>query len=343
MDFTNPRRGSSGPAKPARRGPLTWIVAGTVSAALLGLVLAQLDARSLAAAFDGVSWTLVGAGVALLAAENLLAAFRTHLIAGARGGFVTAVRVTAWHGLWLIALPMRLGEVAWVVAMRRAYGWNVATAMACMVVQRLLDVAVVSALLLLTMPAAFGLHEDGLPALAALAAVLCLLALVASGTLHVQLRLFAGLIMSVGRPRRRRRRFLTSLNQARHWLETVRRRRAMPGSVLLTVLIWTVAVAAWWTIGRAVGLADLTVAEFGFAAAGSILVAALPVQSIGGFGLLEAGFTGIATWLGAPAGTAALAALAIRFASMIDTGLFWLGAAALPGAGSAEKARAGTA
>ena len=322
---------------------MTWTVAGAVSAALIGLVLAQLDARLLAAAFDGSSWTLVGAGVALFVTESLLIALRTHLIAGARGGFLAAVRITAWHQIWVIALPMRLGEVAWVIIMRRAYGWNVGTAIACVVVQRLLDVGVVSALLLLTMPVAFDLHEDGLPALTALAVVLCLLALVASGTLHVWVRLFAGFIMTVGRPRGRRRRVLTSLNQTRRWLENVRHRRAMRRSVVLTVFIWTASVTGFWTIGQAVGLADLTLAEFGFTVAGSILAAAVPVPSIGGFGLLEAGFTGIAAWLGAPAAAAALAILAIRFASVVEAGLFWLGAAALRGGRRAEEARGGAA
>ena len=82
-------------------------------------------------------------------------------------------------------------------------------------------------------------------------------------------------------------------------------------------------LTAYWTLGRAVSL-HITLTESSFAAAGSNLVAALPIQSIGGFGLLEAGFTGIVAWLGAPAGTAAVAAVAIRFASLVGAGLFWL-------------------
>lgn len=87
-------------------------------------------------------------------------------------------------------------------------------------------------------------------------------------------------------------------------------------------------MTAYWTLGRAVGL-PLSPAESSFAAAGSNLVAALPVQTIGGFGLLEVGFTGLVAWVGAPTGTAALAALAIRFASLAPAGLFWLMAVGL--------------
>ena len=93
--------------------------------------------------------------------------------------------------------------------------------------------------------------------------------------------------------------------------------------IVAAVLIWTAVIAAYWSLCQSVGL-DLAVAVLGFSAAGSNLVAALPVQSVGGIGLLEAGFTGIGAWLGAPAGTAALIALTVRFASMAEAGLFWL-------------------
>ena len=308
-----------------RAGPLTWAVAGGVSLVLLCVVAAQLDGSSLAA-MDEISWPLAGAGVALFAAESLFGAVRMHLIADESGGFPTAMRVTAWHAIWLIALPMRLGEVAWVVAMRRAYGWNVATAVACAVVQRLLDMVIVAACLLVTIPTTLGLYEDGPLAFFALAGAVCLLALIGLMTLHVWLRLAAKLLLCTGRPQGRRRRVLRQLNQARHWIEDVRHRRVMLRCLVPTVLIWTAVLTAYWTLGQAVGL-DIALVELGFAAAGSNLIAALPVQSIGGFGLLEAGFTGIVAWFGAPAGTAALAALAVRLASMAAAGLFWLIAA----------------
>ncbi len=338
VDSTS-RRGAQEPTKPPRRGgPLTWAIAGAVSLGLLGLVVAQLDESALTTAADGISWALVGAGVALFVVEGLLGTLRMHLIAGRRGGFPTAMRVTAWHGIWLVALPMRLGEVAWVVAMRRAYGWNVATAVACATVQRLLDLAAVAVFLLLTMPAAFGLHQGWPPVFFALAAALCLLAFVGAATLHIWLRLFAKLVIGAGRPRGRRRRVLMAVSQARHWLENVRNHRIMRRCIVPTALVWTAVIAAYWAVGQAVGL-DLTLAEFGFAAAGGNLVATLPVQSIGGFGLLEAGLTGIAAWFGAPAGTAALAALGVRLASIAGAGLFWVAALALRGAPAVESAR----
>lgn len=75
-------------------------------------------------------------------------------------------------------------------------------------------------------------------------------------------------------------------------------------------------------MGRAAGL-HVAPFEFGFAAA-SIVFGALPAPTVGCFGVLEAGFTGIVAWLGAPIATAAAAALMIRFASLAATGAFWL-------------------
>ena len=305
-----------------RAGRLTWAIAGAVSLALFGLVVAQLDADSLAAALDGIPLTLVGAGVALFVAESLFSALRTHLLASRRGGLLSAMRVTAWHGVWLIALPMRLGEVAWIVAMQRTYGWNVATATACALTQRLIDLAVVAVCLLVTLPATLGLHEGQPLAFFALAGAVCLLALTGLMTLHIWFRLAAGVLVRTGRGRSRRR-LIRQLRHARRWLEDIRQRRILLLCIVPTVLIWATVIAAYWSLGQALGL-DLAIAELGFAAAGSNLVAALPVQSVGGIGLLEAGFTGIVSWLGTPVGTAALVALAIRFASIAGAGLFWL-------------------
>ena len=308
--------------------PLVWSGAGVVSLVLFGVVVAQLDESSLAAAAGAVSWTLLGTGVALFVAESLFGAVRMHLIAGRHGGFPAAIRVTAWHAIWLIVLPMRLGEVAWVISMRRAYGWNVATAAACALVQRLLDVVVITVFLILTIPVAFGLHEGRMLVFSIIAIVLCLIAVIGCTTLHVWLRLAAKVAVGTGRPRGRRRRFLRHLSQARRWFEDVRHRRTLRRCIVPTILNWMTVFTAYWILGRAVGL-DISLAESGFAAAGSTLITAVPVQSIGGFGLLEAGFTGIVAWFGAPAGLAALAALAIRFASLAATGLFWLFAAIL--------------
>lgn len=324
LTSTNRNQALSWPAKLARRaGPVTWAAAGAVSLTLFCLVVAQLDTSLLAVAAGEVSLILIVMGIVLFMIESLFSALRMHLIADSRHGLFTAMRVTAWHGLWLIALPMRLGEIAWIVIMRRAYGWNLATAVACAGVQRLLDLATVSICLFLTIPLVVGLHENRLPVFLALAGVLCLLALIGSTTLHIWLHLVARLVIRTGRLRGRRLRLLRHLNQARHWLRSARHRRVLRRCIVPTVLSWTAITAAYWTLGGAVSL-HITLSESTFAAAGSNLVAALPVQSVGGFGLLEAGFTGIVSWFGPPVGKAALAALAIRFASLAGAGLFWL-------------------
>ena len=298
-------------------------MAATISLALFGLVAARLDAASLAAAAASFSWPLLAAGILLVAAAFLPDSLRLYLLAERRGGYATAMRVSAWHGLWLIVLPLRLGEVAWVVAMRRAYGWNPATAVVCALVLRLLDLAVVAAVLLAAMPAVLGLGRDETPLIAAAAVIVCGLALAGIATLRVWLRLVARLVIATGRPRGWRLRMLRHLLQGRRWLNSVHHRRTMLLCLLPTALGWTGNFVGYWLLCQAVGL-PVAVVEALFATAGSILLTSLPVQSIGGFGLLEAGLTGILAWLGAPADTAALAALAIRFATWAGAGLFAL-------------------
>ena len=105
--------------------------------------------------------------------------------------------------------------------------------------------------------------------------------------------------------------------------KTDRHRRVMRLCLLPAALLWTTVFAGQWLLCRAVGL-DVALADLLFAAAGGSLLTALPIQSIGGFGLMEAGFTGILAWLGAPAAAAALAALTIRFATWMATGVFFV-------------------
>ena len=298
-------------------------MAATISLALFGVVAARLDAASLAAAAASLSWPLVAAGTLLMASSFLAHSLRLYLFAERKGGYATAIRVSAWHSLWLIVLPMRLGEVAWVVAMRKAYGWNPATAVVCALVQRLLDLAVIAAVLLAAMPAALGLGRDETPLVAAAAVIVCGLALAGVATLRVWLRLIARLVIATGRPRGWRLRLLRHLLQGRRWLNSDHHRRTMLLGLLPTALAWTANFAGYWLLCQAVGL-RVAVVEVLFATAGSLVLTTLPVLSIGGFGLLEAGLTGILAWLGAPADTSALAALAIRFATWAGVGLFWL-------------------
>ena len=287
------------------------------------MVATRLDAASLAAvaASLSASWPLVAAATALLLAAALADAVRMHLIAERRS-LTAAIRVTAWHGVWVMVLPLRLGEVGWVLAMRNAYGWNPATTVVCALIQRLLDLAVVAAFLLLAMPAAFSLGQDGAPLIAAAGAAGGA-ALAGIMTLRFWLRLTARLVIAAGRPRGWRLRVLRHLRQGRRWLDSVQHRRILRLCLLPTVLTWTAVFGAYWLFCQAVGLQAAAV-EVLFAGAGSVVLAALPVQSIGGFGLLEAGLTGILAWFGAPADTAAAAALTIRLAYWVATGLFWL-------------------
>ena len=287
------------------------------------MVATRLDAASLADVAASFSWPLFAAGVALLLAGLLADSVRMHLIAGG-GALTTAIRVAAWHNLWVVVLPMRLGEVVWIVAMRNAYGWNPATAIVCALVQRLLDVAAIAMFLLLAMPAAFDLGRDGAPLIAAAAVAACGAALAGVMTLRFWLRLIARLVIAAGRPRGWRLRVLRHLLQGRRWLGSMQHRRILRLCLLPTALTWVAVFVAYWLICQAVGL-QMAAVEVLFASAGGIALTALPVQSIGGFGLLEAGFTGILAWFGAPADTAAAAALTIRLIHWVANGLFWLG------------------
>ena len=302
--------------------PWMWALAAGISLAMFGVVATRLDAASLATVAASFSWPLAAAGTALIMAAIVADAVRMHLIAE-RGAFTTAIRVTAWHAIWVLVLPMRLGEVVWMAVMRNTYGWNAATAVVCGLVQRLLDLAVVAAFLLLAMPAVLGLDRGEAPVIAAAAVAACGAATAGVMTLRFWLRMIARLVIAAGRPRGWRLRVVRHMRHGRRWLDSVHHRRILLLCLLPTALTWTSVFGAYWLLCQAVGL-QLAAQEALFAGAGSVVLTALPLQSIGGFGLLEAGLTGIFAWFGAPAATAAAAALTIRFAMWTAAGLFWL-------------------
>lgn len=192
-----------------------------MSLTLFCLVLAQLDTSVLATAADNVFLMLVGTGVVLFTIESLFfSALRMHMIADRRRGMLTA--------------------------MPRKYGWNLATAVTCVGILRILDITVPSTCLPLTMFAVFDLHENRLSAFFLLAGILSLLGLIGSATLHVRPRL------------------LCHLNQARHRLRSVRHRYVLRRCIFPTTTSWAAMMIAYWILGRAVGL-HIALAESSFA------------------------------------------------------------------------------
>lgn len=305
----------------------TWAAAAAVSLALLAVVVHQLRGADWQQELREISWGWFGVGVGFFALESLCAALRLRLFAG-RGAGLSSLRVTAWHGVWLLALPLRLGELAWLALMRRGFGWSLGSALACALLQRLLDLAAICAVLLLALPLALGWQAQtatGVMAAAALGAV----AVIACAKPQVWLNAMAAGAVPAAKRWRWGLRVLRQANQARRWLATVRHRRALRRGIAPTAFAWCAMIAACWALCEAAGV-RLSLAEAGAAVAGGSLATALPVQSVGGIGLLEATFMGMLAWFdAAPLARAAIAALAVRLGGAVATGLFWLAALAV--------------
>lgn len=337
--------GVSAPARRTGRGRTgrgrtgAWLVGGAVSAALLAAVLWQVDpaaARTFATAADPAWFASAFAAYALV---NLLSCLRLVRSLRRAAGVPTAMDITVVHGILLAFLPARLGDAYYPALLSRRLGVPLGAALGNLLLLRLLDGATVA--LLFVAAALVPAHGAGTPAggsavavAGAGAAVLMMAGLVAAP------RLLGTLGRALARRRQGRLRPVVKVALgARRWL--VR----LPTGLRLelfawTIASWTAALACLGMILRGLGGPALSAWDVVFIGAGLNLAAALPVQTVGGFGLAEATLAGLMALRGLDLGDAAalsvltrLAWLALPFAL---AGL-WLGARALARHGQAIR------
>ena len=323
---SGPRALVSSPAGIPRVGPARWIAGATVTALLLLLVVSRIAPQSFVdlPARLALGPLLLGFGFLLL--ESVFAALRLHVLALPRRDARAAYEVTAWHALWLLALPARLGDVAWVLLMRSRYAWRSGAALGCALFQRLLDLGVVLVFVAVGLPAVPGVPGGPYR----LAGVLATGAVVAVAVLALEgwTTWLAGLLRrGVHRPRGWRRRLFRTLMHARVWSRHVRSRGLRLLALTLTAASGGALAAAYLCVLRALGI-ELGGAQALFLVGATQLVVAIPIQSVGGLGVFEAGLAGLLVLLGHAPGDAAMAALLLRAVSVSVMLTFWLPAAA---------------
>ena len=255
-----------------RRG-LSIAAGWSLVVALLAGAVAWVGPAELIAPWRAIDPLALAVAVLLMLASYVLRTLRVtrYFHESLAGHFWAAFRLSNWHNLMNNLLPMRSGEVAFPVLMRRYFGLSPLASVPVLFWFRLLDLQVVVIIALLAGGSALGLGGAWLPLLGALVVAPFGLYLLRA---PLRRRLAAG----EGSLRSRLVEVLDHLPDSP---------RRFIGTLWWTWANWIVKLfALGWVLAA---LAPVGFVEGVLGAIGGDLTTVLPVHAPGGFGTYEAG------------------------------------------------------
>ncbi len=301
---------SDGQRAPRPLGKALRVAAGAVFTAwVVWLAIGRLDAGELGDVFARVRPGPLLAALLVYAVATGLRAVRFRL-SGARAEPRDLFGIAAAHAALLRVMPLRSGELAYGLLLRRAGGGGFGEGIAALALLRVLDLAA-----LLPLAAALiafgplGVGDGGAVAILSVAAAACAALFFAIGPIS---RILAERFAPGGEAARGRAGRALAL-VARAYEIPLRRKLEL---VVSTFAIWGL-VALWFhLLLGAVGHSLDPVAGISVAVLG-MLGSALPLSLIGSFGPMESGFALGLIALGSSGGAAAAAALGVSALSLL--------------------------
>jgi uncharacterized membrane protein YbhN (UPF0104 family) len=321
-----PAPAAASPTVRPRRRALRVLLALAVTAALAGLIAWAVpfgDVLDALERFDPL-WLPALLGSYALTFPCRAARFRA---LGVPLGLVDLTAVATIHQFMNRVLPVRAGELAFPVLVRRLCGTSLVEGVALVALGHLLDLALIAVAFLaglLAVPqarAAVGPVGTALVAAALPAMVAGYLLLPSLGS-----RLARAL---AARWRERRPRWSTRLEHAAETLAAVRTvsRRAFFSALVWTILLWLTTFGACWAtmVAMAVPVEPASVVVGSTAA---VLASVVPIGGIGSFGTLEGGWAAGFVLVGVAPAAAVASALVLSgttFAfTLVAAGGAWL-------------------
>ena len=295
-----------------------WIIGLLVSLLLLALVVSQIDWQTFRAVSGRINWHYVGLAVALLLLEGIVTALRIHLFTGMRSKLSSALTANAWYCLMLIILPARLGEVAAIAIFERHLGQKFGAATMSIISQRLFDLIILSTFFFLCLSSLTGLINT--------TPMLLLGGLVGGGALLAMFNLENCLTLlanSAIAQKPKLRPIFKLLLQARMWVRHIFPRNRTGYAIFLTIAKWGCNLTAIALLLFAFEL-DLSLRESLVIATAYNFLAIIPLQTVGGIGVGEAGLTLLLSAFSVDLPIAAAVSILMRLVLLFSPLLFWL-------------------
>jgi len=312
---TRPEAGDVTDVAPARSPRRRHWVAAAVAGTLVGagvtawLLAGQL--RQVPGVLQSASWPWVLATFGFVVVANAARAHRMTRLLSTRMRLSRSYDVTCTYNLATAVLPGGLGELALPVTLSRRDGVPVAEAASTLVLTRLLDVVGVLAVGLLSALVAPGVGGWRLLVVAVIAAGLLAALAVVHRTAAIAARVRPAPDRG-GRLRRDQSMYGQTLAEAMRLQHGLIGRAALAG----TATMWLATAGMQVALARSFGV-PLPWAAGGLAAVIVLLLAAVPIRSVAGIGLQEAGWTLALTALAHDTHDAAAHALAIHVLTLV--------------------------
>ncbi|GJL85505.1 MAG: hypothetical protein DHS20C02_12800 [Micavibrio sp.] len=301
--------------------PALWISASLISIVLLALVVMQVDIAQARTMLENLSWSMLAVAFLFLLMEGIMTALRIWLFANKKPCVGSALKANAWYVLLLIILPARLGEVAAIVVFERYLGQKYGAAAMSIIAQRLYDVIILGTFFLMALLGLGDFMDKKIMSIAA--TILIMFSLFVLVRLDMFLTIAAAMMqkMNIGRTGITRK-IMRLILQARIYSRHNLKRKDVPMALILTIGKWISNLGALAFLFKALHLNLPFLQEVTIAAAYNFL-AIIPLQTIGGIGVGEAGLTLLLVSAGMATSIAAGASLMIRFVILIFPFIFW--------------------
>lgn len=301
--------------------PVIWITATLISLGLLTLVVMQVDWSETKDMLMNVSWWALAAALTFLLCEGIITALRLWLFAGRKPCLSEGLKANAWYVLLLVVLPARLGEVAAVWVFGHYLGQKRGAAVMSIIAQRLYDVVVLGTFFLLALMGLKTAIDTHL--MVPIAGGLIFLSVVFLFQLERALTLAARIFLRWKFRHGVLRKILRLVLQGRIYVRHNMSRTDIPLALLFTIGKWMCNLGALASLLIALNMGLSFYQEITIGAAYNFL-AAVPLQTVGGIGVGEAGLTLFLKAMGIATSTAAGAALMVRFVILAFPFIFWV-------------------
>lgn len=321
-----------------------WVLALLVSLILLAILVSQADIEYLWTLWAGAQPVYLVVGALVVSLDCLATGRRLRLLHLGidKRPYAIYMKIEVLHGFLLMLLPARLGELPYMLMMRRRLGMAHGEVFANFVYQRLLDAMVLALFFLSSVVLIVGDHED-VTAWVPIVLVACTLFVliflrvewIAAVTVRIMHRLHV-------RGSKFSRWLLKVLSVARRWSRRLRLEGVRWQALAWTGLRWSAVMILTWAAFGVFGI-KLGVIEVLFLGAGLSFLTVIPLQTVGGFGISEMGLAGLLVIIGHPWQEAAATALLVRIAYvvMMLMGLSLAGVAVMLTRSRSEDARKG--
>ena len=293
-----------------------WISSALATVAIVLWFAFTTDLSAFIGVFEQAGIGAISIAIACITINAILVVSWLMLIAGRQASLAGASRVVAWHMLVSTILPARLGDLAWMYFMHRWLNFRGGQAVFVALYHRLQDFIVVSGFFVLAV-VALGAQALGANVGLAVGALFVLLIGVILG-LDRLLTLAAIILQRLDRAfgvavtRLAYRHVL----QIRMWYRHSLSPRILWGSFAIIVVRWAALLLGMAVLIHAAA-PELDWFNSSFASIAYVLMAIVPLQAFGGFGVGEAGLAWLLTFYGVALATASSIGLVLRLLTNI--------------------------